>query len=108
MSTYGNVVDPDEVGSTEGESISTPDVLVVQVADLDVLDNYVLASEGKTLALDDTLGSDTKDSLVGANLDWVLRGLVVGDCLLDRSSIARIQQDTLALSTGSPVCAYFH
>ena len=52
------MVDPDEVGSTEGESISTPDVLVVQVADLDVLDDDVLAGEGEALALDDALGAD--------------------------------------------------
>lgn len=105
MDSYGNVVNPDEVGSGKGESISTPDILVVQVADLDVLNNDVLACKGETLALDDTLGSDSEDSLVATHLDGVLRGLVVSGGLLNLSSIASVQQDPLALGTGSPACA---
>lgn len=66
---YCNMVDPNEIGSAEGESISTPDVLGVQVADLNVLDNYVLAIEAQTLALYDTLGTNTEDCLVGSDLD---------------------------------------
>ncbi len=96
------MVDPDEVGSTKGESISTPDVLVVQVTNLDVLDDDVLASKGEALALDDTLGSNTYDRLVGTDLDGVLCGLVVGNSLLDLTSTAGIKQDTLALGSSPP------
>lgn len=105
ISTYGYVVNPDEIGSGEGERISTPDVLVVQVADLNVLDNDVLASKGQALALNDTLGPNTQDGLVGTNLDGLLCGLVVGDSLLDLTGIACVQQDTLALGSSSPACA---
>ena len=85
------MVNPDEVSSGERESISTPDILVVQVTDLNVLDNDVLAGEGQTLALYDTLGSNTQDGLVGTNLDGRLRGLVVSDGLLDLASITGVQ-----------------
>lgn len=107
VNTYGDVVDPDQVRSGEGDSITTPDVLVVEVADLDVLDNDILASKAQALALDDTLGSDTEDSLVGSNLDGCFRGLVVSDCLGDLACWAGVQQDTLALVSGTPACACF-
>lgn len=80
--TYGNVVDPDEISSGKGESITTPDVLMVQVADLNVLNNNVLTSKGQTLALDDTLVSDAKKRLVGSDLDALLGCLGVSDSLL--------------------------
>jgi hypothetical protein len=34
--TYGNVVDPDEVNVVQGDTVSTPDVLGVNVGDCDV------------------------------------------------------------------------
>lgn len=37
----GNAVDPDQVGSVNGDGISSPDVLWVDVGDLDVLDDDV-------------------------------------------------------------------
>lgn len=99
------MIDPDEISSGEGQSISTPDVLVVQVADLNVLNNDVLAGKGQTLALDDTLGPYTQDGLVRGDLDGLLRSLVVSDSLFDLTSIAGVQQDTLTLGSSSPARA---
>lgn len=62
--TYSDVIDPDEISSGKGESISTPDVLVVQVTDLNVLDNDVLAGKGESLSLDNALVSNTQNGLV--------------------------------------------
>lgn len=96
------MVNPDEISSGEGERISSPNVFVVQIADLNVLNNDILATKGQTLALDDTLGTNAQNGLVGANLDGLLRSLIVGDGLLDLTGIARVQQDTLAFSSSSP------
>ena len=105
--TYSNMIDPDEISSGKGESISTPDVLVVQVTDLDVLDNDVLASKGESLSLDNALVSNTQNGLVGTNLDGGFRSFVVGDSLLHLSRIASVQQNALALCSSSPGCACF-
>lgn len=99
------MVNPDEVRSGKGDSITTPNVLVVQIADLDVLNNDVLARKAQALALDDTLGSNTQEGLVGSNLDGCLRSFVIGDGLGDLTCGAGVQQDTLALVSGSPACA---
>ena len=101
------MVDPDEISACERECISSPDIFVVQIADLNVLNNNVLATKGQTLALDDTIGTNAQDGLVGANLDGLLRSLVVSDGLFDLTGIARVQQDTLALSSSSPACTCF-
>jgi hypothetical protein len=45
------VVDPNQVGSGKGQSIPAPYILVVQVADLDVLDNDVLPAKLRPLPL---------------------------------------------------------
>jgi hypothetical protein len=99
------MIDPDKVGSGEAESISTPDILVVQVADLNVLYNDVLASKAQALALNDTLGTNAEEGLVGSDLDGRLRGLVVSDGLLGLARSAGVLQDSLALSSSSPACA---
>jgi len=85
------MVNPDEISSGEGKRISSPNVFVVQIADLNVLNNDILATKGQTLALDDTLGTNAQNGLVGANLDRLLRSLIVGDGLLDLTGIARVQ-----------------
>lgn len=41
-STYGNSVDPDHVCAVDGDSITAPDVVRVQLSDLDVLDDDVV------------------------------------------------------------------
>jgi hypothetical protein len=67
------MVNPDEISSGEGESISAPDILVVQVTNLYVLDNYILAGKGESLSLDNAFGSNAQDSLVGTNFDGSFR-----------------------------------
>lgn len=74
------VVDPDLVGAVEGDGIATPDVLRVQVGDVDVLDDDVLCSAADTEALsdDDTLASDTDDTLVASKVNRLSGCVVVG------------------------------
>jgi hypothetical protein len=76
-----DVVNPNEVAAVEGNSITTPDILRVQVGDVDVLNNDVLHAAGdtETLANNDTSAALPVDGLVGANLDGVETGLVVPD-----------------------------
>jgi hypothetical protein len=77
----GDVVDPDHVSTVNGDGISTPDVLRVDLSETDVLDNNVLdvASHADTLALNDTLASLTNQRLVGLDGDSKYTSLVVGD-----------------------------
>lgn len=93
--TYGNVVEPDQVSLVDGDGITTPDVLRVDVCDSDVpmvsrlacvptklsrlrprqglniLDDDVLdtVDDAQTTALNSTLGALTNQGLVGANVD---------------------------------------
>lgn len=79
-----DVVDPDEVGVIQGNSIATPDVLGVESSDVNVLNDDVLGTLGnvKALALDNTLAADTNKTLVGSNDDRVQCSLVIRDgCL---------------------------
>jgi hypothetical protein len=85
------MVNPDKISSGEGKSISTPDILVVQVTNLYVLDDHILAGKGESLSLDNAFGSNAQDSLVGANFDGSFRRFVVGDGLLHLTRTARIQ-----------------
>lgn len=77
----GDVVDPDQVGAGEGDGVTSPDVLRVQLRDTDVLDDDVLHAVGhaQTLALDDSGGARAEDGLVRGDLDGAQTGLVVGD-----------------------------
>lgn len=77
----GDVVDPDQVSAGQGDGITTPDVLGVQLGDTDVLDDDVLHAVGhaQTLALDDSRGARAEDGLVRGDLDGVQTGLVVSD-----------------------------
>ena len=84
------MVDPDEVCAAESERIATPNVFVVQVAHLDVLDDDVLASELQALALYYTFVADAYNRLVGADLDGRFGRLVVGHCFLGRLAVARV------------------
>lgn len=75
----GNVVDPDQVGSGQGNSITTPDVLRVQLGDPNVLDDNVLHAIGhaQTLALNNTGGARAEDGLVRGDLNRSQTGVVV-------------------------------
>jgi aminoglycoside/choline kinase family phosphotransferase len=75
------VVDPDVAGAIKGDGITAPDVLGVELADGDVLDDNVGNATSKTQALSEkhTLLSVTDDGLVALDLDRVERSLVVLD-----------------------------
>ena len=77
----GDVVDPDHIGAVNGDGITTPDVLRVDLSETNVLDNDVLdvASHADTLALDDTLGALSDQRLVGLDSDAEHTSLIVGD-----------------------------
>lgn len=77
----GDVVDPDQVGAGQGDGITTPDVLGVELRDADVLDDDVLYAVGhaETLALDDSGGARAEDGLVRGDLDGAQTSIVVGD-----------------------------
>lgn len=88
IATYSDMIDPDEISSGEGKCVSSPNIFVVQIADLNVLDDDILACKGQTLALDNTLGTNTQNGLVRANLDGLFCRLVVGNSLFDLTGIA--------------------
>jgi hypothetical protein len=77
----GDVVNPDHVGTVNGDGITTPDVLRVDLSETDVLDDNVLdvASHADTLALNNTLAALTNQRLVGLDSDSEYTSLVVGD-----------------------------
>jgi hypothetical protein len=80
----GDVVDPDEVCTVDGDGITTPDVLGVDIGEANVLDDDVLSvgDDANTLALNDTLGALADERLVGTNghtKDTSLVVLDVGD-----------------------------
>lgn len=77
----GDVINPDHVGAVNGDGITTPDVLRVDLGETDILNNDVLdvASHADTLALDDTLAALSNQRLVGLDSDSEHTSLVVGD-----------------------------
>jgi hypothetical protein len=80
-STYSHVVDPDVAGAIKSDGITTPNVLGVELADGDVLDDNVVNATSKTQALSEkhALLSVTNDGLVALDLNGVERSLVVLD-----------------------------
>ena len=76
-----DMVDPDQVGARDRDGITAPDVLGVDLGEVDVLDDDVLDPVGHVdaLALDDTGGALADQGLVGLDLDRVPGSLVVGD-----------------------------
>lgn len=77
----GDVVDPDKIGVIDGEGITTPDGVRVEVGNVDVLDDDVLgaAHDTETLAFDEALATNTDEGLVGSNGDTENTSLVVLD-----------------------------
>lgn len=73
------MINPNHVGVIKGDGITTPDVSVVDVRDLNVLDDNVgcTADKAETLALDYTSASLTNDGLVGGNGNTKNTSLVV-------------------------------
>ncbi|RDW78851.1 uncharacterized protein DSM5745_05703 [Aspergillus mulundensis] len=74
------VVDPDPVAVVEGEEVSSPHVLRVCIGEVDVLDDDVAgaAADAQALAADDAGAADTDDTLVAADVERRLAGVVIG------------------------------
>jgi hypothetical protein len=70
-----------QLTAVDGDGITTPDVLRVDIGETDVLDDNVLDAVGHadTLSFDDTLVALADKRLVGANSDTNDTSLVVGD-----------------------------
>ena len=64
--SYLDVVDPDHVRAGKSDCIAAPDVLRVELGDVNVLDDYVFDAVGEpdALALDDTFRARADDRLV--------------------------------------------
>ena len=75
-----DVVNPDLVGAIQGDSITTPDVLRVELRNVNVLDDDILHAAGQTqtLAAKDTSTTNTDDGLVRSNRQALETGFVVG------------------------------
>jgi hypothetical protein len=69
------------VCAIESDGVAAPDVLWVQVGDVDVLYNDVghAVDKAKTFAPDDTFIADTDDSLVASDEYGVQGSLIVSD-----------------------------
>lgn len=67
--------------SIEGDGITSPDILGVDLCEADILYDDVLCStdDTDTFALDDTLGSLSDQTLVGADCHTKDTGLVIRD-----------------------------
>lgn len=75
-----NVVDPDKIRTINLDSITSPNVLRVQLSDVDVLNDDVLSAlDVKTLALDNTIGTDADNGLVRVDDNRVQSSLIVGN-----------------------------
>lgn len=75
------LTDPDAVGAVDGDGVAAPDVLRVELRDVDVLDDDVLCAVGdvQALAAEDAGGSRADDRLVGADGEAGDTGFVVCD-----------------------------
>ena len=106
------MVDPDHVGTCQSNGIAAPDVLRVELGDVNVLDDDVLDTVGKSdaLALDDTFRARADDRFVRGYHDRIETSLVVSDrsgwCIgLIVSAPIVLVDGGLAARASSPWCA---
>lgn len=80
-SPYLDVIDPDVRGAVESDSVAAPDILSVQVPDLEVLEDHVVraACDSESFASDNTIPANALDSLIARYHEWVEGSLVVSD-----------------------------
>lgn len=103
------MVDPDEVSVIDGDGVSTPDVLGVDIRDSDVLNDDVLraADNTQTLALDNAGAALADQGFVRIDSDAENTGFVVADADLGGVGLVvvapRVQVDGhLALGVSTP------
>lgn len=103
---YRDVINPDLIGAIERDSITTPDVLGVEVGNVDVLDDDVLGTttHSQTLALDAGLVTHAENGLVRGNINRSPSSLVPR---LTRSRLATtvVLDNLLELVTSAPAGA---
>lgn len=75
-----DVVQPDQVAAGHLECITTPDVLRVQLRNVNILEDDVrhVVDEAESLTPDDALVSNADNGLVGLDVDGVRGGNVIG------------------------------
>jgi hypothetical protein len=110
--SYLDVVDPDHVRAGKSNGIAAPDVLRVELGDVNVLDDYVFDAVGEpdTLALDHTFRARADDCLVRGDHDRVETSLIVSDGRGGRiglvvSTPIVLVDGGLAAGASSPRCA---
>jgi len=103
-----NVINPDEVRAINLNGITTPNVLRVELSDVDVLNDDVLGTlDVQTLTLDNTVGTDTNNGLVRVDSNRVQASLIVGNISLGALSLVVVApvilvDSKLATSTSTP------
>jgi hypothetical protein len=106
----GYVVNPDKVTAVNGNGISTPHVLRVDIGEADVLNNDVLYAvcHPDALSFDDTLGALADETLVRADSHTSHTSLVVldagdlGSVLLIVVAPSVLVDSDLAATAGAP------
>lgn len=73
------MVDPDVIRAVQGDRITAPDILRVQLGEVHILDDNVAdaADHAQALASDDALAANAHNALVRAHVDLLQRRLVV-------------------------------
>lgn len=75
-----DMIDPNKISAIKGNSVSAPNILRVQFSNMDVLNNNILGSlDIKTLALDDTIRTNTNDRLIRVDDNRVQARLIVAN-----------------------------
>ena len=74
------MIDPSIGGAVEGDSITAPNVLRVQVSDLEVLKDHVVGTSGdsEAFAQDNTVSANTENGLIARHHEGVLGRFIVG------------------------------
>lgn len=76
---YLNVINPHKIRASKGDSVSSPNILWVQLSDVNVLNDDVLVAIGnsETLSSDNTFGTDTDNRFVGADFERSNSGFII-------------------------------
>lgn len=94
------MIDPDHIAIVQGDGITTPNVLWVEIGNVNVLNDNVgcAANNTQTLALDDSLAAVAEDGLVGCNHHAEDGSVVVSDS--DRRGIRLVVAAPVVLVDG--------
>jgi hypothetical protein len=103
------MVDPNEISIVEGNGVSTPDILRVDISNRDVLDDDILgtANNPQTLTLDDTGAALADQGLVGVHSDTKNTSIIIANPGLSHTGLVVIAprvlvNGELAFGAGTP------